>query len=841
VSSLTFLPWLRRGLAQHIVTPKSIVPTAMPSETQVQPFLTLAPGDEDVPNLPQAIVRGPGHVLGVHRRSVARVEPARNAKDAEGDYVAFIELVAPDLPWMFTPAAPLDSNARLMPWLVLVVVEDRRGVQLTKKPNTKVSVLTIHQGAAEELWDLSKAWAWAHVQSKVGNGSAVQDAVVQGKRSVIARLLCPRVLEPERSWIACVVPAFDAGRLSGLGEPFQGSTLDYAWKPSDDSVELPVYYSWRFSTAPAGSFKELAERLSTRTDSVALGLRDMDVSKPGSTKIPGHGTEVLLSFEGVMKDPLATPNAWVPGSYQATYEGALESWLNEGTHRLEYQHDALPEEDPMLAPPLYGAWQAGVDGVPTDPGWLRELNLNPVRRAAAGLGAEIVRRNQEAFMAAAWDEAGDARHVQATLSQESLKAEVNRTLNRRFGELDDGTYLQVSQPVHRTVKGSDDTTAIAKQFRHSQVPDGLLGHAFMRATRPGTASARAWDKRRGREGPMMSQITQTFAEATSPTASDERKDVLKFAVPGIPGGMCTDDVPPPPPPPVGVDMSQAASLLRSRLDPVGSVRTAIRQRLPDLGDRLPSEGAVPTRLPVGVQSTGPTGPVFQNALFWKLLELGQELVLPGVGDVPDNTLRLLTVNAGFVASLLAGANSEMVRELIFREYPADPSVTVFRNFWESQGVTDPASMVPDVANMHEWSLGTDLSGLMLPAATPSTVILIKGELLRRFPKTLVYLIPGMSAEPGYDMTAPPAMPVFFGQFGDDVRFFGFDVPSSDAIGTPGYWLVLEEPSTGPRFGPPGNPDPGFFQPQPDAASSANVAVDTYRGPVRILHHLPDLL
>ena len=38
-------------------------------------------------------------------------------------------------------------------------------------------------------------------------------------------------------------------------------------------------------------------------------------------------------------------------------------------------------------------------------GWFEELNIAPHHRAVAGLGGEVVRADQEALMAAAWEQA----------------------------------------------------------------------------------------------------------------------------------------------------------------------------------------------------------------------------------------------------------------------------------------------------------------------------------------------------------------------------------------------------------------------------------------------------
>ena len=59
---------------------------------------------------------------------------------------------------------------------------------------------------------------------------------------------------------------------------------------------------------------------------------------------------------------------------------------------------------------------------------------------------------------------------------------------------------------------------------------------------------------------------------------------------------------------------------------------------------------------------------------WSLVELSPELLLPGVDLFPNNAVRVVETNPAFVAAFLAGANHEMTRELLWREYPADIGV-----------------------------------------------------------------------------------------------------------------------------------------------------------------------
>ena len=54
-----------------------------------------------------------------------------------------------------------------------------------------------------------------------------------------------------------------------------------------------------------------------------------------------------------------------------------------------------------------------------------------------------------------------------------------------------------------------------------------------------------------------------------------------------------------------------------------------------------------------------------------LAAIAQELVVPGLDLVLPNTVVPLETNSAFVAAYLAGLNTEMGRELVWRGFPAD--------------------------------------------------------------------------------------------------------------------------------------------------------------------------
>ena len=153
--------------------------------------------------------------------SVRSFAPTRRrpARAFEPNFLACIDFDRPDFPWLFTPASANAEN-RLRPWVCLIVVRRQDGVTLTVNARRPLPVLTIDRPAVprDELPDLASAWAWAHAQVAPFEGAL--DAALQAhpERS-LSRLICPRRLEPSASYYACVVPAFEAGRIAGLGQP----------------------------------------------------------------------------------------------------------------------------------------------------------------------------------------------------------------------------------------------------------------------------------------------------------------------------------------------------------------------------------------------------------------------------------------------------------------------------------------------------------------------------------------------------------------------------------------------------------------------------------------------
>lgn len=116
---------------------------------------------------------------------------------------------------------------------------------------------------------------------------------------------------------------------------------------------------------------------------------------------------------------------------------------------------------------------------------------------------------------------------------------------------------------------------------------------------------------------------------------------------------------------------------------------------------------------------------------------------PGVDTIPPDSLSLLETNPRFIAAFMAGLNHETNRELLWRGFPTDSRGTPFRHFWRRLDGQD------DIPPVHTWRLGTLAEQTTDPKG--NLVLLVRGELLRRYPNTIVVAMPAISdRQPDHD-------------------------------------------------------------------------------------------
>jgi hypothetical protein len=502
-TSYTFLPWARRGLAARTAPAAADAP--LPAHAKVTVGVTLTSLPESRYEL---TVHGPGDVLGVDPRLIIRTDPRPDSSDVEPNYLPLIEFDPPDFPWLFTPASA-GPDDRLRPWCVLVVVDLSVVDPPRAEPGRPLPVLDVPAAVAgTELPDLAESWAWAHAQLIAPDGEDPAAALTGRPAMNVSRLLAPRRLEPAKRYAACLVPAFDAGVTSGLGgrpggpeDP--GAPLRPAWSaPPGADVTLPVYYHWGFSTGVAGDFEQLARRLRAFPVPAGAGGEPMFIGAAGPElpALPPADPAAYLPMDGALRTWQGSPGTLsdVPAPVQGGLRAALDA-------AAEQAAVGSTPTTPVLGPPVYGGWHARQHTVPADqPHWLLELNLDPRCRAAAGIGAEIVRQNQEQFVQWCWEQVEQVLETNRQLSAARLSMEaLTRVHARHFAPLPEDRLLQLTAPLHSRARDTDVT--VAASITDASVPDAAGDPALRRLTSPQRPVLRAAVGRTAPSAPFARQ------------------------------------------------------------------------------------------------------------------------------------------------------------------------------------------------------------------------------------------------------------------------------------------------------------------------------------------------
>jgi hypothetical protein len=826
----TYLPWVRRGVSRSLDAGHTLG-SAVGGRASVGVAVAVNGTPVSVP----MTLRGPGDAVGLDPAAIARVDPTPGATDAEPYLFAAIELVPADLPWLLTPTGP-DADGRLLPWLALVVLSHNAG-SITPAPAGGLDRLQV---AASELPPPDEAWAWAHAQvlgefSSPGSAADTLDADPGRWR---ARILAARRLDPGTSWLAALVPLFAGGAAAGLGAPAPGQPLAFAWDPSAaGDVTLPVYHHWAFATVADADFETLARRLVAGGLPEGVGRLPVDFSQPG---VGLRGTTEALWVEGALGRF---------GDAQPPLPAAAQP-LSDDIAAIA-QRTAAPL---VVGPPLYG-----VTGGTLQAGWQEEVNVDPRVRAIAGLGADVVRREQDALVASAWRQVSELRTANRTLRWMTLAGEVGGGLHRRyFAQASANALVQWSAPAQSKIRMDPQApTTMAAVLQGVMVFPGVMGAPARRALRAtGPLAARA-----------LAPPPPASSAAAQPTAATPVHGKSSATIgSGYFGGIITDPgnvfVYDPNPPPVvegtmitlelvahaiGVPQAQldaltpaviqqramlmiGSSLVTETGDPSGlppnshgtfalaaeatqeallaqlalarrprpgvTVTALDRAQLIAALDPVPRFAALATRRVFTPASADPgrgplddvrLAPSYVQPAVDALIDLAPELLLPGLEDVPANTVTLATTDQRFVEAFLLGMNHELDRELRWRGFPTVPGSTYFRRFWNT-----PSENV-DIVDLAQWAPAGEL-GSHGADTTNETVLVVRGDLVRRFPGIAVSAVPIVNGTPDFTNEIEPDLR---GGVAPDVLFAGFPWPPEQAAD---FDYILTQQPTSPRFG-----------------------------------------
>lgn len=310
-------------------------------------------------------------------------------------------------------------------------------------------------------------------------------------------------------------------------------------------------------------------------------------------------------------------------------------------------------------------------------------------------------------------------------------------------------------------------------------------------------------------------------------AAQRYADALRAHLAGAPDTLAADAVgqavcgPPDAEEAPAADLVGTAADVRTATDPAATIPAR-------LGDRL---GGIDLASRPDPLDQILAHPEFTTPMYEELKARSQESLVPGVGEIPGNSIGVLETNSAFVEAYLLGLSHEMARELRWREYPTDMRGTFFRQFWDPEGREWPSDEAKrDIGYVHEWDdslgLGSNYAATMAAktgsdagSAGGQLVLVVRGELFDRYPNTHIYAAKGRppTSEEHQAATDPvptrvPDLPdpgtrdgevktpIFRGTLDPDITFFGFDITEAQALADPGWFFVIEEPPSEPTFG-----------------------------------------
>ncbi|HJZ69363.1 MAG TPA: hypothetical protein VKF81_14665, partial [Blastocatellia bacterium] len=713
----------------------------------------------------------------------------------------------------------------------------------------------------------SWAWAHAQVNGSQPQQTPLQQSLAGDPALNLSRLLSPRRLDPLTDYFACVVPAFDLGVKAGLGSQVTSDdekSLKAAWASGAQSpaqIQLPVYYSWQFHTGEGADFEALVNLLKARDPSdfpPEVGKKQIDISQPGFAISPPLAAGSTLELQGALRFPESTVADW-PLEPKTRFQGALKKILE--TPWLAMKNNNV---DPLLAPPIYGCWHVGrhlLNAPTTPPVWLDELNLDPRNRSVAALGTAVIQTEQEQLMAAAWEQLGEIQRINQIRRQAQLGRAVNGVYySKHFSRFSEETLLKVVAPaqsrlVVETVDSSQrkSRAILSQRIAQSALPDRAVSATLRKLTGARSPIATRFQPPGAPPIAIVAGLNRFVSFVLTPRPSvvtldqvtdsllgavaDQLKPVVRFdriltalntSPKLIDFTIAPENASPKRnllsfTPPSSSDSPEAAlfraaaiahqnyleqaSIVPS-LAPIAPINMGTTKQ--PLLQSIDPQRTIKVRVQASLRITGPAeiagdaleplldAPDFPQPMYEALRDLSQDFLLPGLEQVPANTVTLLETNSKFVESFLVGLNVEMNREFLWRNYPTDQRGTFFRQFWD----TSAGSGERDIKRIIEW---TDQSRLGNNAnAGDDLVLLIRGELLRRYPNSVIYAVAAIKNSAGkFDLSPKPEdekYPLFRGSLNQDVTFLGFALKKEDAIADPGWFFVIQEQPTEPRFG-----------------------------------------
>ena len=644
-------------------------------------------------------------------------------------------------------------------------------------------------------------------------------------------------------------------------------------KDAPQEIELPVYLSWEFQTGSGGDFEELVRRLKPREMPAEAGKRPMDIGNPGFDFDPPtpDAKNVTLGMDGALRPVDSQSDKWEP-AVRLPFQNALAKILNTPWEMATTEvPDPDPIVGPPVYGCWHAAAHRVASENANSPPWLNELNLDPRNRAVAAVGTQVVQEQQEQLMASAWEQLGDIEKINQRLRQAQLSRAVNtKYFTKTFSRLPEDSFLKMVAPakshivLDEQMPNDGPKMRLAQKLAASTVPQTAVSAPARRLMRPRSTINKELALAGVAGVGTLFKVFSTSAALSQPTPQTRGAVTIDQVTNALPSMVNAQNLilnPGPPPFFEGVKAAEWPFMLTTfRLNSLSSnflnTRLPSPQTSPDFFAGVKAHHEYLTGLfmmtmiffpqlhqPIStlqikvsvLLSLNPErtvrdatldgaafnrdtmltqdeldpimdAPAFPQPMYEALRDLSQDYFFPGLQHVPANTAQVLNTNEKFIESFMVGLNAEMGRELLWRNYPTDQRGTYFQQFWDTASAGADAKL--DLKKVHEW--GNSVLGANMIGRADRLVLLIRGDLTRRYPGVVIYAVKAVMKNGKRELATehqelnvlPPleAHPVFRGTLEPDIVFVGFDLSRDQVLEGDGWFFVLQQQPTEPRFG-----------------------------------------
>lgn len=890
-ATYSFIPWVKQGMSNFINETRS--PSGAATVTA---SLKVKTGTAEQTLEKVFELAGPGDVTGIQGQAVINTFPHKGDNGFLTYHLPYIEFYEEDFPWRYTPAKAMVD--KLTPWVTLLVLEQG---EFTVLQDASAPLPLLEVASIEVFPNPVTLWAWAHVHANMDIAPEIQKGmnflteketdrflnthVKSNPDLAFSRVLSPRRLKNGASYTAFLIPTFEAGRCAGTGDSYD-TTLPLetvAWSSAGGAnLRYPVYYQWDFRTDNAANFEYAVRQLrALDLAEVTLGQESggntMQLNATGYGFIDPPAPYQEVSLVGALQ-PIGQNDDFLP---VPGFTEPLRDLLNLTEKRLQETAGRISafSLDPVVTPPVYGRWHAGikmVEPLPYDPetppvtptaSWLQHINLDPRYRAIAGVGSRIVQKNQEEYVRKAWEQLGDIQSVNDYLRELQAGVRVGLNLKEKYlapivsslglesaiASTGNDNLLMRMAPALSRIEVTQDAVAETPpgsstaegMIRESAVPLAVFEGSFRKLVKvreldapepDGTSKETDFSNLISKLNsgsisaagvkPVSDNPVNFYTIAGAKYASLKQNTVPELYLPGNTAKQ--------------VLATDSAQRLRNAVNdlPPGlvPVREAVKPALPQdvlavaadvASDPLPAakrkvkfalglvdEGAVGTLLESTAAAEDITieplvvHPYFKQPMYEALKEYAEELFLPDISRIPQNTVTLLEVNQKFVEAFMVGLNHEMAAELLWREFPTDQRGSYFRQFWDKKDnvntvLTDEQKT--DITPIHTWPIASNLGEHQQGNAGNGIVLMIRADLLRKFPNAVIYAQEVVEVIEGQDanlrVDGQKKFPVSRADLDSGITMLTFDLDTATMESSPfGWYFVFGERPGQPAFG-----------------------------------------